>query len=60
MDHVGPHMAELVETIKVRVPEGTRGVFAELAEERHLDESDIYREALRLYVEAHKPKEVAS
>jgi predicted transcriptional regulator len=56
-------MEALVESIKVRVPAGTRGALQEIADDLHLDLSDIVRQALREHVEARRPKaeaEVAS
>lgn len=50
-------MEALVETIKVRVPAGTRGALQEIADERHLDMSDIVREALREHVSTRQKAE---
>lgn len=48
-------MEAMVETIKVRVPAGTRGALEEMADRRHLEMSDVVREALRDYVEKNDP-----
>jgi predicted transcriptional regulator len=40
----------LVESIKTRVPKGSKRALDQIAKERHLDLSDIVREALREYL----------
>lgn len=55
MVHNGAQMATepLTAQVKTRIPAAIKSAFEQIAEKRELKAADIYREALREYLERH-------
>lgn len=44
--------------IKTRLPKAVKEAFEQIARDRHLDAADIYRQALREYLQRNQPGQV--